>query len=99
MKFTKPQRKRIYLETAQGVFDKEGDIYLCGQIVQSAKRLGYDYNSCLIDFEDFPELELFKPTVPEEGSLWWRIDGKKGYLKSGIEKRVITTLLCAEMCS
>jgi hypothetical protein len=93
MKFTKKQRREIYLEVAEHVIEHEKCICWSFHSVIYGKNISAVYGISITDFykEVFPEFAEFQPTELEnDGSGYWYYCDYK--------TRSIALLLMAEMC-
>jgi hypothetical protein len=97
MKYTKKERRKIYLKSSDLIL-KRGKDCICWAIWIIAGRNCGGIVECITDKvkEDFPEFAMFDP---EEGKLYWFGDPYFGTSREQINNRINCLLLCAEMCN
>jgi hypothetical protein len=100
MKYTKKQRREIYLDAAYCLFKGKENV-ICWAIWKVSRK------SCLVFIcditirvkEDFPEFAIFDPHVA--GSYWFGVPHFTDTATTNQQRqnRINCLLLCAEMCN
>lgn len=95
MKYTKKQRKKIYLKAASLLINEE-QRFCCNALSFVITGDTYMRDAELIQI--LPEFELHKPKNLFI-NLWWFYDDRNDTFNSLHNSRIFALLLCAEMCN